>query len=456
MRLVSSKGSRFLLRRPHHDLPQQTLAWTRIFPEIFVLMQLSNNPDTKKELQSAAVTFADIEAARRRMAGTLDVTPLAGSDYISRAWDNHIFFKLENLQSTGSFKERGALNKMLSLSDAERARGVITASAGNHGQAVAFHARRLGIPATVVMPIHTPLIKTQNTAANGARVILHGANFDESAAHAHEVCAAENLVYVHGFDDPLVIAGQGTLGLEMLEQCPYLEYVVIPIGGGGLAAGVGLAMKETNPRIRIIGVQTESIPSMKVALERGAPETLPPRQTIADGIAVRTVGSLTFELVRRYVDEIVTVNEAEIANAILLMLEREKTLVEGAGVVGVAALHNGHIKVSGRKIACILSGGNIDVNVLSRIIDKGLVKDGRLVKLRVLVSDYPGQLSRILSVVAERRANVLEINHNRALSTAEVGETLIDLVLETRGADHISEIVKALTDSGHRVNQETY
>lgn len=402
------------------------------------------------------VTFADVEAARRRIGGALYVSPLAQSEFFSNAWKCQLYFKLENLQMTGSFKERGALNRLLTLTDDERRRGVVTASAGNHAQAIAHHARRLGIPATIVMPINTPIIKVQNTEAAGARTILEGANYDEAAEHARTIEHNEQLTYVHGFDDPYVIAGQGTLGLELLEQCPYLDTVVVPVGGGGLIAGLALAMKEINPRVRIVGVQAACVPSMLAAMQAGAPVTVEGAHTIADGVAVRRVGELPFAIVQKYVDELVTVSEEEIANAILLMLEREKTVVEGAGAVAVAALHNGHVKADGRRVACILSGGNIDVNILSRVISKGLVKDGRLIKLRVLVPDYPGQLSRILGVIAEERANILEIQHSRAFSAAQVGETAIDLDVETRGPEHIQQIQNALLANGYQANRVQY
>jgi threonine dehydratase len=400
------------------------------------------------------VAFADVEAAHRRISGFLQPTPLARSAYFSAAWDNNVFFKFENRQPTGSFKDRGALNKMLCLHENERALGVIAASAGNHGRALAWHASRLGIPATIVMPVNSPLVKVQNTAATDARVVLHGANYDEAVEHARILCSSGGLTYIPGFDDPEIIAGQGTAGIELLEQCPQLDCVLVPVGGGGLAAGIALAVKESNPRIRVIGIQSENVPSMPAAFRKGAPVTVAPCHTIADGIAVRRVGDLPCRLLRTLMDDLVTVDETEIANAILLLLEHEKTLVEGAGAVGVAAIHNGRIKDSGRNIAVILSGGNIDVNVLSRIIDKGLVKDGRLVKLRVVAADYPGHLARILGLVAENRGNILEINHSRAFSETQVGETAIDLIIETRGTEHIGQIQSALTAGGFTATRQ--
>ncbi len=403
---------------------------------------------------SEPVTLDRIREAHSRIAPVLPPTPLSCSEYFSQAWGCEVAFKFENLQATGSFKERGALNKLLLLPAEARARGVITASAGNHGRAVARHARRLGIPATIVMPENSPLIKVQSTRADGARVILHGASFDEAAERARGLCADEGLSYVHGFDDPDIVAGQGTCALEVLGQWPGVGVVVVPVGGGGLVAGMAAALKQTNPAIRVVGVQFEGVPSMTAALAEGHPVTVAPHRTIADGIAVRHVGSLPYALVQRHVDELVTVSEPEIANAILLMLEREKTVVEGAGVVGVAAMHNGHIRAQGNRVAVILSGGNIDVNVLARVIEKGLVKDGRLVKLRVIVPDHPGQLARILDIVADARANILDIAHTRAFSDAQVGETVIDITCETRGPEHIADIRTRLFDAGIRSSRE--
>jgi len=342
---------------------------------------------------------------------------------------------------------------MLLLSPEERGRGVIAASAGNHGRAVAYHARRLGIAATIVMPENSPLIKVQNCRAAGARVILHGASFDEATERACAVCAHEGTVYLHAFDDPAVIAGQGTCALEILEQFPEVECAVVPVGGGGLIAGMAVALKAARPSVRIIGVQCEGVPGMAAALAQGGPVTVAPQRTIADGIAVRHVGAATHAIVAGLVDEVVTVNEAEIANAILLMLESEKTVVEGAGAVGVAALHNGRVRAEGRHVAVVLSGGNIDENILSRVIDRGLVKDGRQAKLRVIVPDHPGQLSRILDSVAAARANILDISHSRAFSPAQVGETLIDIVVETRGPEHIADIQGKLLEQGIRAER---
>jgi threonine dehydratase len=402
------------------------------------------------------VTLQDIEEAYRRIGGAIYRSPCAESDHFTHlAGCSALFSKLENLQRTGSFKERGALNKLLSLTPEERSRGVIAASAGNHAQGVAYHAGRLGITATIVMPLRTPLIKAESTRNYGAKVILHGANFDEAYAEAVRVQERENRVFVHPFNDPAIIAGQGTVGLELLEQNPDLELVLVPVGGGGLVSGVACALKEKNPKLRVVGVQTAAVPSMKASLSAGRVVEVEGGTTIADGIAVRKPGQHTFEMVQRYVDEVVTVDDEEIANAILLLLERDKTVVEGAGAVGFAALVNGKVpSAKGRRTAIVLSGGNIDVNLISRIIERGLVKDGRLVRLVVRVPDRPGSLAAFISAIAERGANVVEIYHNRAFSKAGLGEAQVEVVLETRGRPHIAELVDALSAKGWPVQEE--
>ncbi len=417
-----------------------------------------DSPDagTDNAQPSLAVTLADIEQARERVDDALHTTPFAKSEPFSKVCGASVFFKFENLHMTGSFKERGALNKLLTLTPEERAKGVIAASAGNHAQGVAFHAGRLGIRATIVMPEATPLIKVSSTRSFGAQVVLAGLNYDEAYAEARRIQQEQGLTFVHPFDDREVIAGQGTMALEILEQNPYLDYVVVPIGGGGLASGVAVAIKEVNPKIKVIGVQASAIASMKASVASGHLETLEAASTLADGIAVKRPGSLTFPLIQRYVDDIVTVDDEEIANAILLLLEREKTVVEGAGAVPLAALLNRKIpKAAGRKVGMILSGGNIDVNTLARIIERGLVKDGRLVRLMVRLPDKPGALARFTAAVAEQKANVLEIYHNRAFSRSPLGETEVELTAETRGPDHIAQLKSFLEGKGYTVREET-
>jgi threonine dehydratase len=386
--------------------------------------------------------------ARERIAKSLQQTPCRRSAHFSKRCGLDAFFKLENLHITGSFKERGALNRLLCLDEAERQRGVITASAGNHAQAIAYHATRLGIPSTVVMPKTTPLVKVSNTRSYGATVQLVGDNFDEAYAHARLEVSRTGLVFVPPFDDELVIAGQGTVALELMEQHQELDAVIVPIGGGGLIAGMAAAYKSIRPKVKIIGVQTDAVPSMAQALETGVISTLPPAQTIADGIAVKRPGELTFPMVEKFVDEIVTVDEEEIANAILLLLEREKTLAEGAAACVLAAVLNDRIQgLAGKSVCMVLSGGNIDVNLLSRIIDRGLAKDQRLVHCEVVVPDRPGSLARLLQLIAEDQANVLEVHHQRAFDVA-LGEVFVDLILETRGAEQAERLSAHLAQYG--------
>ncbi|MGC2718233.1 MAG: threonine ammonia-lyase [Candidatus Acidiferrales bacterium] len=395
------------------------------------------------------VTLQQIKDASERLRSSIYRSPFMRSETFSQRTGNSIFLKLENLQMTGSFKERGALNKILLLTDDEKRRGVIAASAGNHAQAVSYHATKRGIAAKICMPLATPLVKVSATREFGAEVILVGANYDEACEEALRIREAENRTFIHPFDDHDVIAGQGTIGLEMLEAVSDLDAVVIPVGGGGLIGGVACAVKETNPRVRVIGVQTTKLPSMKAALEQNKQVTLPAGKTIADGIAVRSPGVHTLPLVRKYVDDIVTVDEEEIANAILTLLEKEKTLTEGAGAVAVAAVLNGKTSDRGKKLGVLISAGNIDVTLLSRIIERGLVKDGRLVRLRIHLPDYPGALVRLSTVIAEQKVNIVETAFNRSYYGVVLGDTAIDITMETRGFEHIAELEKALDGHGY-------
>lgn len=355
---------------------------------------------------------------------------------------------------TGSFKERGALNKLLQLTHAERNAGVVAASAGNHAQGVAHHATRLGIRSVIVMPKATPLIKVANTRDLGGEVVLHGGNYDEALAYARELSAEHGFTFVHAFDDEAIIAGQGTIGLELLEEETKFDAVVVPIGGGGMISGVAIAMKESQPNIRIIGVEPENFASMKAAVENGKIIEIPAQPTIADGLAVKRAGQKTSELVRQYVDDIVTVSEDEIASAILKLLEIEKTVVEGGGAAGLAAvLFNKLSGLEDKNVAIVISGGNIDPNLLSKIIQRGLAKDGRMVRIRAMMRDRPGELARICNHVAEQGANILEVEHNRAFSNLEVGGVEIDLTLEARGHDHASQLLKALSEDGIQAKQ---
>jgi threonine dehydratase len=395
------------------------------------------------------IQLSDIQTALRRIRSDIRISPCNHSETFSALTHNSIFLKLDNQQRTGAFKERGALNRMLTLTTAERARGVIAASAGNHAQGVAYHAGRHGIKARIFMPLPTPLTKVSATRGYGAEVILHGANYDEAYAQAVDNAAQDHLTLIHAFDDDGVIAGQGTLGLEILEQHPDIQVLVVPIGGGGLIGGIACAVKETNPSVLVFGVQPARIPSMKAAVAAGKPVTLDSAKTIADGIAVRRAGDRTLPLVQKYVDDIVTVEEEEIANAILLLLEREKTLAEGAGAAALAAVLNHKLPLATKRIAILVCGGNIDVTLLSRIIERGLVKDGRLVRLRVHLPDYPGALHRLTGILAEHRANIVETAYDRAYHGVNLGDTAIDITMETRGPDHIAELLSALVGGGY-------
>jgi threonine dehydratase len=402
-------------------------------------------------LTQQSVSLASILAARERIREHIYYSPANHSAALSAMTGQEVFLKLDNLQRTGAFKERGALNRILTLTDAEKKNGVIAASAGNHAQAVAYHASARGIRARIVMPLMTPLVKVSATSGFGAEVLLHGANYDEACAEATRLSAEEGLTFLHPFDDEAVIAGQGTLGLEMMEQIADLDAVVIPIGGGGLIAGIACAIKETRPEVRVIGVQTERLPSMLRAREAGKPVTIPAEATIADGIAVRRAGGLTYPLVERYVDEIVTVDEEEIAKAILILLESEKTLAEGAGAIALAALLQHKTSLgAGARTGVLVCGGNIDVSLLARIIERGLLKDGRRTRLRIHLSDRPGALHQLTAIIADARANIVQTAYDRAHYGVNLGDTVIDFTLETRGVSHIETLRMLLTEAGYR------
>lgn len=397
------------------------------------------------------VAFDDLEEARRVVKPFVRETPCTHSRLLSERVGAKVHLKMEHLQMTGSYKERGACYRMSLLTPDESRRGVIAFSAGNHAQGVAYHAQRLGIAATIVMPVYTPLVKVTATRRWGARVILHGQSADEARLESLRIAADEQLTYIHPFDDPAVVAGQGTVALELLEQNPYLDAVVVPVGGGGLIAGMALALKETNPRIRVYGVEAAAMPAMRAALDHGAPVDVPSRRTLAEGIAVARVGDVPFALASRYVDDVVTVDDEEVASAILTLLEVDKTMVEGAGAVGVAAALNGRLDLAGKRVAIVLTGGNIDVTMLARIIERGLVKDGRLVRLSAQVTDAPGALATLTAIIAERGGNILEIEHERAFSRGPLGVSLVQITVEARGHDHIDTIVAALEAADMRV-----
>lgn len=395
------------------------------------------------------VTLTDIEAARERIRDSIFFSPCAHSETLSHLTGCEVFLKLENLQMTGSFKERGALNKIRQLTEAQRQAGVITASAGNHAQGVAHAARLSGISATIVMPETTPLAKIRGTQEFGAKIILHGGGYDEAYKKACELQSEAGYTFIHAFDDAEIIAGQGTIGLELLEQLPDMDIVVVPVGGGGLISGIATAIREQRPEVRIVGVEAARMPAMKESVAANEIHPLHAANTLADGIAVATVGEQTLPIVHRLISDLVTVTEEEIANAVTLLLEREKTLAEGAGAVGFAALYNNRIEgVKGKKVVVLISGGNIDMTLLSKLLIRGLEIDGRLTRARVIVPDKPRSMAELATIVANCHANILSISQNRSANEVGLEEAIVELTLETRGHDHFSSITTAIVAHG--------
>ncbi|WP_417335697.1 threonine ammonia-lyase [Halobacteriovorax marinus] len=398
------------------------------------------------------ITIKDIERAKSLIGDQLIKTPCTYSTTLSEHTQCSVYLKLENLQFTGAYKIRGALNRLMNLSQKEKDNGVIASSAGNHAQGVALAAKKLGIKATIVMPETTPLSKIQGTKKFGAQVILHGNFYDDAYQKAQEIQKENGYTFIHPFNDNDIIAGQGTIGLEIHESLPDLDIVIVPIGGGGLISGISVALKTLNPNIKIIGVEAQQMAAMKSSLEAKKIVEVPKAKTIADGIAVTTVKENTFEIVSKYVDEVVTVTEAEMAQSIMMLLEVEKILVEGAGAAAFAALSHGKISgIKGKKVGIVISGGNIDVNFLSRVIERGLSEDGRLTTLRIYVPDTPGIISDISRVVSEHGANIIDIHHNRTYTTTLLGHTTVDFTLETKGHTHIKEIKTAIKTLGLEV-----
>jgi threonine dehydratase len=395
------------------------------------------------------ITLRDIEQARRRIADGIWLSPCQESHSLSKMVGARIFCKLDNLQRTGSFKERGARNALLLLPSEKRRRGVIAASAGNHALGLSYHAGLLGIPVTVVMPLFAPLIKSETCRRLGAHVILHGETFAAAQERARELCREQNLTYIHGFDDPAIIAGQGTIGLEILEQAPDVEAVVAPIGGGGLIAGIALAVKSKRPKVQVIGVEASHWKTFSKSLRAGKPVVISGSPTLADGLAVSQAGANAFAIARSRVDEVVSVDERQIALAILRTLEEEKTVVEGAGAVPLAACVSGKLKhLRGRCVALVFCGGNIDPNILGRVIEMGLVADGRLTRFAAIISDRPGGLARLSRVVADTGASVKEITHDRAFGCTNVSVVKVICTIETRNRKHIEEVHERLRQNG--------
>jgi len=380
-------------------------------------------------------------------------TPLEFSQTFSRLSNNRVYMKLENLQKTGSFKVRGSYNKIISLSEEEKRRGVIAASAGNHAQGVAYSSSMIGIPCTIVMPKGAPLSKIQATQSYGANVILHGDVFDESLEYARKLQQETGATFVHPFDDPAVIAGQGTIGLELFDQLDHIDAVVCPVGGGGLLAGLAIAMKQKKPTIRIYGVESAACASTTAAKQYNQPVMITPSNTIADGIAVKRIGDLTFSYIQKYVDDIVCVEETDISRTMLYLLERNKLLVEGSAACSLAALLYKKIPLEGKNIVAILSGGNVDVTLISRIIERGLVESGRFVTFSTVISDKPGQLNKLLRIIADLEANVMSIDHQRMGTNVLPGQAEIRFSLETKNSDHIYQIQRVLTESGYTIRR---
>jgi threonine dehydratase len=395
-----------------------------------------------------APTIDDIREAAEALEAVRRPTPLIRSYRCSEVTGADVYLKPENLQRTGSFKLRGAYNKIRTLSAAERERGVIASSAGNHAQGVALAAREAGIPATIVMPLSAPLTKVQRTRGYGAHVVLAGEFYEEAYARALEIQAEEDLVFVHPFDDPHVIAGQGTIGLEIVEEMNDVDTVLVPIGGGGLVSGIATAVKALRPSARIVGVEAAGAPAALRALEVGKLLALDRAETIADGIRVRKIGELAYEIVRSLVDEVVLVDDEEISLAMVELMEASKLVVEGAGAVTVAALLNSRVERLGRRVVAVLGGGNVDINLVARVIERGLTRAGRYARLHVRLVDKPGQLTQVLDVLASRRVNILDVEHNRAAWRVPIGSVDVEMLLEVRDGAHAREITQLLRAAG--------
>ena len=401
--------------------------------------------------QQFSITLADIEAAVARITGHVLRTPLLPSPRLSELLGTEVLIKHENMHATASFKERGATNKLLQLTEDERKRGVIAMSAGNHAQAVAYHARRFSIPATIVMPETTPLVKVENTRAQGARIVLFGETLYDSGFKAREIAEAEDLVVVHPYDDPAIIAGQGTIALEILADAPDLDVLIVPLGGGGLMAGIAIAAKTKRPDIELIGAETEMFPAFLNALDGQARPIGGP--TLAEGIAVKTVGELTLPVIRALVSDVMAVSEQAIERAVNLYARLHHTMAEGAGAVALAAILKDPARFAGRKVGLVLSGGNIDTRLLAAVMVRDLEREDRIVSLRITGNDHPGLLGKVASLLGAKGANILEVSHSRRFLDLPAKGVSMDLTIETRGSDHVQAIEEALTDAGFAVRR---
>ncbi|MFQ6895310.1 MAG: threonine ammonia-lyase [Turicibacter sp.] len=398
-----------------------------------------------------AVTFQMIVEAARNFRNIIKETDFCYSESLSDLTGGEVYLKLENLQQSGSFKIRGAYNKMIHLSDEEKACGVVASSAGNHAQGVAISATKLGIKSTIVMPKSAPFAKIYTTRKYGGEVVLEGEVYDEAYQKALEIKEATGATFVHPFNDPYVIAGQGTIGLELLKEQPDLDVILVPIGGGGIASGIALAVKSINPNIKVIGVQTKNAPSMYESVRSGHIESIPVNKTIADGIAVGRPGDLTFPLIQQYVDEIVTVSETEISQAFLLLLENCNLVCEGAGAVSVAAMLSGQLDLKGQKVGAVLSGGNIDINLIESIINHAMIATGRRTEIKVSINHKPGELSAFLNTIAEELGNVVVIRQSRHREGVSMYDLEVTVVVETLDVEHKQRLIQKLIETGYEI-----
>lgn len=399
--------------------------------------------------RDSAVTLESVRAAHERIADSIIRTPTLKSITLSEMTGADVWLKFENLQFTASFKERGALNKLLQLSDSERKRGVIAASAGNHAQGVAYHGARLGVPVTIVMPKHTPTVKVQQTEGHGATIVLHGERFDDAQARAYEIAEERGFVFVHPFDDADIASGQGTAAIEMLEDVPEIDTLCVPIGGGGLISGMGVAAKAMKPKLELIGVEAELYPSTYSKM-RGL--KLPCEgDTLAEGIAVKEPGALTLEIIREIVDDILLVGERDLERAVSLLLQIEKTVVEGAGAAGLAAMLDHPAKFKGKNVGLILCGGNIDTRLLANVLLRDLARDGRLARLRIRLQDRPGALYKVVRVFDQEQVNIIEVYHQRIFTTLPAKGLITDIECETRDRAHLDRLIGALEKEGYEV-----
>ena len=399
------------------------------------------------------IDFKDVLAAAERIRGSVAHPPLAKSETLSAFTGANVYLKFENLQFTGSFKERGALNRLLTMTPEERAGGVVAMSAGNHAQALARHGRRLNLPVVIVMPRHTPNAKVEQTRVFEAEIHLHGASFDETLEFTKSLAATRNLTLVHPFDDSAVVAGQGTVGLEIMQDCEAIDTLLVPIGGGGLISGSALAAKTLKPGVEVVGVQAERFAPVFRRFHADAPATPAAFGTVAEGIAIKAPSSLTLAMMDRWVDDVAAVSEQEIESAVFMLLEVEKTVVEGAGAAALAALFKQRERFAGRNVAVVLSGGNIDMMILSSLLQRCLVRNHRLVRLRVELPDVPGALSKMSAILGELDSNIMEIAHQRAFGASSVSVTLVDLTLRMRGEEQAEAVLGALADAGYSARE---